>query len=103
LIGVSAAAHNIKAVQLGRNTSVQLFNTSAEKDKSRILFDGRTASKAGAAFAGATQIGNLDAHDGFSSPKGHAGCGLFPGVLAFAKEQPRFMRANIRIQSIVRE
>lgn len=101
LIGVSAAAHDIKAARLGCNTAVRFFNTATETDKARILFDGRTASQAGAAFAGATQIDNLDAHDGFSSAKGHAGCGLFPAVLSLAEEHPIFSGRDLLTSMVI--
>src|SRR5262249_17924979 len=48
----------------------------------RILFDGRRASIAGAAFAGATTIDALDGHDGHALTKGHAGAALLPALLA---------------------
>ncbi len=88
LIGVSAAAHDIIASRIARETAVRLFNAGTEDVRARILFDGRTASQVGAAYAGATQIDSLDAHDGFSPAKGHAGCGLFPAALAFSEELP---------------
>jgi 2-methylcitrate dehydratase PrpD len=101
LIGVSAAAHAIKASRLGRDTAVRLFNTATEADKARILFDGRTASVAGAAYAGATQIDSLDAHDGYSSAKGHAGCGLFPAVLAFAEKDAQFSGRDLLASMVI--
>ena len=66
LIGVSAAAHDLTASRIARETALRLFNASDDAARARILFDGRTASLAGAAYAGATQIDSLDAHDGFS-------------------------------------
>jgi 2-methylcitrate dehydratase PrpD len=90
LIGVSAAAHGLVASRIARETAIRLFNTDNEQDRSRILFDGRMASMAGAAYAGATQIDSLDAHDGFSRAKGHAGCGLLPAVLAFCEGNSEF-------------
>ncbi|MCP4935783.1 MAG: MmgE/PrpD family protein [bacterium] len=101
LIGVSAAAHAIKASRLGCETAVRLFNTAIEDDKARILFDGRTASVAGAAYAGATQIDSLDAHDGFSTAKGHAGCGLFPAVLAFAEKDAHFSSRDLLTSMVI--
>ena len=101
LIGVSAAAHAIKASRLGRETAVRLFNTAIENDRARMLFDGRTASVAGAAYAGATQIDSLDAHDGFSAAKGHAGCGLFPGVLAFAERNAHFSGRDLLTAMVI--
>ena len=52
-----------------------------------MLFDGRDVSPAGAAFAGAFTIDSIDAHDGNSRVKGHAGSALFPGLLAIADAQ----------------
>jgi 2-methylcitrate dehydratase PrpD len=48
----------------------------------RVLFDGNVASPAGAAMAGAFTIDSIDAHDGYSAVKGHAGSAVFPGVIA---------------------
>jgi 2-methylcitrate dehydratase PrpD len=90
LIGVSAAARDITASSIARATAVRMFNTIRPEDSARMLFDGQTASRAGAAYAGATQIDSLDAHDGFSEAKGHAGCGLLPAVLAFIDREPDF-------------
>ena len=101
LIGVCAAAHAIKASRLGRDTAVRLFNTAIEEDRARILFDGRTASVAGAAYAGATQIDSLDAHDGFSTAKGHAGCGLLPAVLAFAEKDTQFSGRDLLAAMVI--
>jgi len=88
LIGVAAAAQPLTASRIGRETAVRLFNTGEKDARARILFDGRTASLGGAAYAGATQIDSLDAHDGFSRAKGHAGCGLLPAALAFSERRP---------------
>ncbi len=88
LIGVGAAATDIEAARIGREMALRLFNAGCDDARARILFDGRSASLGGAAYAGATQIDSLDAHDGYSPSKGHAGCGLLPGVLAFAEHQP---------------
>ena len=49
-----------------------------------ILFDGRRASPAGAAFAGASTIDAFDAHDGHALTKGHAGVAVLPALLAVA-------------------
>jgi 2-methylcitrate dehydratase PrpD len=51
--------------------------------EARILFDGRRASLAGAAFAGAATIDAIDAHDGHVLTKGHAGAALLPALLAY--------------------
>jgi 2-methylcitrate dehydratase PrpD len=53
-----------------------------------MLFDGRAASIPGAIFALASQIDNLDAHDGYNPTKGHIGCAVVPALLAFAQAHP---------------
>lgn len=54
----------------------------------RPLLDGRVASVAGAAFAGAAAIDSFDAHDGYALTKGHAGVAVLPALLAFADAGP---------------
>ncbi|NRB32827.1 MAG: MmgE/PrpD family protein, partial [Rhizobiaceae bacterium] len=39
-------------------------------------------------FAAATQIDNLDAHDGYNPTKGHIGCAVVPALYAFAAQRP---------------
>ena len=51
-----------------------------------MLFDGREASLAGAAYAAATQTDNLDAHDGYNPVKGHIGVAVIPALLALAEQ-----------------
>jgi len=46
--------------------------------------DGRVVSPAGAAMAGAFTVDSIDAHDGTSPNKGHAGSAVFPALLAVA-------------------
>ncbi|MCP4181904.1 MAG: MmgE/PrpD family protein [Hyphomicrobiales bacterium] len=101
LIGVSAAAHGLVASRIARETAIRLFNTDNEQDRARILFDGRMASMAGAAYAGATQIDSLDAHDGFSRAKGHAGCGLLPAILAFSDGKSEFTGRELLTSMII--
>jgi len=51
---------------------------------SRILLDGRRASRSGAALAGGATFDAFDIHDGHRDAKGHAGAAVLPAVLAFA-------------------
>lgn len=88
LLGVGIAARDLDAARLGRETAIRLFNAGPGAPTARLLMDGRTASLAGATYAGATQIDSLDAHDGYSLAKGHAGCGLLPALLAYAERHP---------------
>ena len=84
LVGVAAAARAMPAARIGRDVAVRLWGAGRPGDAAPLLLDGRVASKAGAAYAGATQIDALDAHDGHVLTKGHAGCALLPALLAMA-------------------
>ena len=80
LIGVAAAGSRTRAAQIASNyAATQLRGSETE---ARILFSGRCASPAGAAFAGATTIDSFDAHDGHVLVKGHAGVVVLPTLLA---------------------
>jgi 2-methylcitrate dehydratase PrpD len=81
LIGVAAAgARTPAAAIVNAYASTQMCGRDCE---ARILFDGRRASLAGAAFAGAATIDAIDAHDGHVLTKGHAGVALLPALLAY--------------------
>jgi 2-methylcitrate dehydratase PrpD len=81
LIGVAAAgARTPAAAIVNAYASTQMCGRDRE---ARILFDGRRASLAGAAFAGAATIDAIDAHDGHVLTKGHAGVALLPALLAY--------------------
>src|SRR5438132_7394162 len=80
LIGVAAAGSRTRAAAIANAYAATQLRGS-DRD-ARILFDGRRAGMAGAAFAGATTIDALDAHDGHVLTKGHAGAALLPALLA---------------------
>jgi 2-methylcitrate dehydratase PrpD len=80
LIGVAAGGTRMPAAAIA-NTYVATQMTSRHAE-ARLLFDGRRASRAGAAFAGASTIDALDAHDGHVLTKGHAGVAVLPALLA---------------------
>ena len=80
LIGVAAAGSRTKAAAIA-NTYAAMQLCGRDRD-ARILFDGRRAGLAGAAFAGATTIDALDAHDGHVLTKGHAGVAILPALLS---------------------
>lgn len=87
-LGVAAGAAKLDAGIIARDHAVNSHGYSDDKFAARLLFDGRKASIPGAAFAGATQIDNLDGHDGYNPTKGHIGCAVVPGLLAFAEAYP---------------
>ena len=80
LIGVAAAGSTTRAAAIGN--AYAATQLCARDHEARILFDGRRASIAGAAFAGATTIDAIDAHDGHVLTKGHAGVAVLPALLA---------------------
>src|SRR5439155_5060215 len=80
LIGVAAGGSRMPAASIA-NTYAATQMTSRDAE-ARLLFDGRRASRAGAAFAGASTIDALDAHDGHALTKGHAGVAALPALLA---------------------
>jgi 2-methylcitrate dehydratase PrpD len=84
-LGVAAAARDMEAARIARETALDLYAARPDGPAARMLFDGRAASVAGAAFAAAAQIDNLDAHDGYNPTKGHLGVVIIPALLTFAQ------------------
>ncbi len=88
LIGVAAAAARLDAGRIARDHAVAHWSAGPGAPSSRLIFDGRRCSLPGAAFALATQLDNLDAHDGWQPSKGHGGAALFPALVALAEAAP---------------
>ena len=88
-MGVAAIGSTTELSDLARKGALAVFGTGSAGG-ARILMDGRTLSPAGAAMAGAFMVDSIDAHDGTSPNKGHAGSAIFPALLAIADA----MRAN---------
>ena len=86
-IGVAAGAHNLEVAKIARDFAAD-FHGAGGNNAARMMFDGRPVSLPGAAWAAATQIDNLDAHDGFNPVKGHIGCAVVPALLACAESLP---------------
>ncbi|HWZ73816.1 MAG TPA: MmgE/PrpD family protein [Casimicrobiaceae bacterium] len=80
LIGVAAAGTRTRASEIARSYAASQL--CGRDETARILFDGRRAGIAGAAFAGATTIDAVDGHDGHVLAKGHAGVTILPALLA---------------------
>ncbi|MEM6548381.1 MAG: MmgE/PrpD family protein [Pseudomonadota bacterium] len=87
-VAVAAGAAALDAGRIARETALALYGSGSADWQARIMFDGRRASLAGAAFAAASQIDNLDAHDGLNSTKGHIGCAVVPTIFACAERLP---------------
>lgn len=87
-LGVAAGAHNLEPAKIARDYAVDFHAAPERANQAQLLFDGRVASLPGAAFAAATQIDNLDGHDGYNPTKGHIGCAVVPALIAFAQNCP---------------
>jgi 2-methylcitrate dehydratase PrpD len=90
LVAVAAAGSRTRCSRLMRDHAVGHLASGevrAHGGPTRLLFDGRRASPAGAALATGTTIDSLDGHDGHPLTKGHAGAAVFAAVLACADVQ----------------
>lgn len=87
-LGIAAGASGLDAGRIARDHAARFMVASNSADTATMLFDGRCASIPGAAFALATQIDNLDGHDGYNPTKGHIGCAVVPALCAFAGQLP---------------
>lgn len=87
LLGVAAGGMETRLSRIARDHAVEHFGPG--RRRSRVLFDGRVASPAGAALAGGMTIDALDGHDGHRLTKGHVGCGTFPALFALAEAEAR--------------
>ena len=87
-LGIAIAAGPMEAGRIARDVAVLLYGSGDPHHSARMLFDGRRASIAGAAYAVATQIDNLDGHDGYSPTKGHIGVAVVPALAALAEARP---------------
>jgi 2-methylcitrate dehydratase PrpD len=98
LIGVAASGRQTELSRIVHNFAVSQMGASI--GGARLLFDGRRASIAGAAYAGASTIDSFDAHDGHRLTKGHAGVAVLPALLAFT-EQAKAMDGRAFITCLV--
>ncbi|MFO1060443.1 MAG: MmgE/PrpD family protein [Dongiaceae bacterium] len=87
-LGICAAAGPMAAGVIARGAATRLYAAGGEADAARMLFDGRRVSLAGAVFAAATQLDNLDGHDGYNPTKGHIGVVVVPTLAALAEHRP---------------
>ncbi|MBI3506599.1 MAG: MmgE/PrpD family protein [Proteobacteria bacterium] len=82
LVGVAASGRSTDLSRIVHGFALRQMATSGRG--ARLIFDGRRASAAGAAYAGASTIDSFDAHDGHPLTKGHAGVAILPAILAIA-------------------
>ncbi len=87
-LGIAIASAPMDAGRIARETALRLYGAAPGPDAAWMMFDGRSASLAGAAFATAIQIDNLDGHDGYNPTKGHIGVAVVPALVSFAQHLP---------------
>jgi 2-methylcitrate dehydratase PrpD len=85
-IGVGAIGSTTTISAITRQFAREHMPVGTNGPSARLLFDGRPVSPMGAAMAGAFTVDSIDAHDGYSAVKGHAGSGVLPGVLAIVDD-----------------
>ena len=73
---------------IARNTATMLYGSNVTELTARMLFERPKVSLAGAAYAAATQIDNLDGHDRYNPTKGHIGVAVVPTLAALAENNP---------------
>ena len=101
LIGVTVAGTRVDAGRIARDFAVSHGAAGPGAPSARLMFDGRKTSIPGAAYALATQLDNLDAHDGWQPSKGHAGAALLPAIAAFADGMPELTGQEALLSLIV--
>ncbi len=84
-LGVAVGAARTPAAAIAYDFAADHFAARPGGDTARLPFDGRATGIPGAAWALATRIDNLDAHDGFQPVKGHAGVVLVATLLALVQ------------------
>lgn len=87
-LGVAAGATRLRVGRIARDFAADYHGAGDAAHAAPMLFDGRCVALPGAAWALATQIDNLDAHDGLMPTKGHIGCAVVPALFAFAERHP---------------
>lgn len=88
-LGVAAGAVSLDVAGIARDFAVDFHAAGGSGNAAPMLFDGRQVSLPGAAWAAATQIDNLDGHDGYNPTKGHIGVAVVPALFAFAARHPQ--------------
>jgi len=80
-LGVAAVGAQTQMARAARRGAAAVFGPTTS-GTARVLLNGTPLSPAGAAMAGAFTVDSIDAHDGTSPCKGHAGSAVFPALFA---------------------
>lgn len=98
-LGVAVGATRLEAGRIARDFATEFHAAGHDRASARMLFDGRRVSMPGAAWALATQIDNLDGHDGYNPTKGHIGCAVVPSLFALSDSYPE-LGARVALQAL---
>jgi 2-methylcitrate dehydratase PrpD len=88
-IGVAAIGTTTELSRVVVEFARQQMPAGQDTAASRLFFNGTAVSPMGAAMAGAFTVDSIDAHDGYSKVKGHAGSAVIPAVLAVIDDHLR--------------
>ena len=88
-LGIAAAATATDAGRIAAEMAATQFCAGPGAPGARLIFGGRVLSPAGAAYAGASTIDNLDGHDGYAPAKGHISVATVPALFALAEAAGR--------------
>ncbi len=86
-IGVAIIGATTANSRIARRYATEFWGAAEGKAEARMMADGRRVSPAGASFAGAVTVDSVDAHDGYTAAKGHAGSAVLPALLAIFDER----------------
>ncbi|WP_282170156.1 MmgE/PrpD family protein [Ruegeria atlantica] len=87
-MGILIASGPMEAGVIARDTAALLYASTDAAFSVPMMFDGRLVGTAGAAYAAATQIDNLDGHDGYNPTKGHIGVVVLPALVSLGAHRP---------------
>ncbi len=83
-MGVAAVGATTELSGIARRVAPMVFGAGTT-GSAKMLMDGHAVSPVGAAMAGAFTVDSIDAHDGTTPCKGHAGSAIFPAMIAMAQ------------------
>jgi len=93
-IGVAAIGTTTRLSRIVTMFAQQHMPCGDKTPQARMFFSGKAVSPVGAAMAGGFTIDSIDAHDGYSKVKGHAGSGVMPAILAVVDD---LRRQNVEV------
>jgi 2-methylcitrate dehydratase PrpD len=97
LAGVAAGGYPLPHASIVRNHVL----ARGAQGAAPVWFTGQSLAPADAAWANATAIESLDAHDGHALTKGHAGVALLPGLLALYSRRPHTAATDLLTSLVI--